>query len=356
LNVFNGELTFDEGTGNATLQPHDPAHWQTTLLPVDYRPEAECPRFDLFLREIFKPLADRDAMIEYLWELIGYTIQPTKDIAAWVLLTGDGSNGKTTLLEIIRTMLGEHAIAASIPELVNNDHGMAMLPGALMIIDEDLNKDYRLPDGFLKKVSENKTLSANPKFEHPFQFENQAIIWMAANAQPRSRDLSHGMIRRAHVVPFRRIFSVHEQDHGLKRYIVRHELPGILAGAVRGLQRLRARGYFEKPESASMVTTEWSSEASPLGLWAADSLEPIPGVEVKLSSAYAHYRQWAADTGHDKKSTLHSFGRALRDAKVQTPEGKEIGRYEIKRRATGNALVGYRLRHGIDDCDDVVPF
>jgi P4 family phage/plasmid primase-like protien len=349
LNVRNGEIHIEAKSGRASLRPHDPASRLTTVLPVEYDPDATCPRFDAFLREAFSPVdsdtgepapvTDLDSLTMYLWELIGYTIQPRKDHAAWVLLTGSGANGKSTLVNIVTALLGDHAASGQIADLTGNDHGLSILPGKLLFVDEDLDQNFRLPDGFIKKISENKMMTANPKHRAPYTFENTAIIWMACNSPPVTRDLSHGMMRRAHVIPFMRRFLAHEQDRGLARYIIGNELPGVLAGALRGLIRLRMRGQWDIPRTVDRATEHWMSRTNAVALWVSERMDVVDKTaRVRLMDAYADYRQWSRDTGHDHMVTRHGFRQALADHGLTTK--KSSGNQEMIRGRLVSDLEG----------------
>jgi P4 family phage/plasmid primase-like protien len=339
INCRNGELHIDSKSGNFELKPHDPASLLNSCLPVTWDPRAVCPKFDKFLSEIFAPSPESGETVRHLWELIGYTIQPRKDIATWVLLTGDGANGKTTLLNIMAALLGDHVLCAAVPDIVDDKHGMACLPGKLMMIDEDLNTKYRLPDGFLKKTSENKTLTANPKFEKTFRFENTVIVWMASNELPSTSDASHGMTRRAQVIHFGRTFTPVEQDKGLSRRIIRNEMSGILRKALQGLQRLRARGYWSPPAAVNVEKSRWSSQGSPISMWMHTMLIRTESDtdRVLLRDAYSHFRLWCQDQGMDRPMTKHSFRKTIESTGVKIKNG------------SGNKLTMYAAElRGID--------
>ena len=298
VNVRNGELYFDSKNGTYELKPHDPANFHTSCLNVDWNPKAKCDRFDQFLLEVFSMSVKPEDTIRHLWELIGYTMQGHKDLASWILLTGEGANGKTTLLKALTALLGSHAQNASVTEIAGNPHGINDLVGKLALIDEDLSSKYKLPDSFLKKISENKQMRANPKYETPFNFENRAIVWMATNVLPATDDVSHGMIRRAHVLHFGRKFLEHEQDKTLDATFAGPELPGIFRRAVEGLCRLRKRGQWDIPSEIQTRIKSWSTQASPLALWHHECVRAVKKSEksyVALKDLYSHYVLWCDD-------------------------------------------------------------
>jgi putative DNA primase/helicase len=101
LNVLNGELDLRTGA----LHPHDPKHLHTRLAPVPYDPAAVCPRWHLFLAEIFP--ADSE-LWEFLRLLTGYLLTgDTREQAAFFLV-GKGANGKSVLVETLRSLLGDY--------------------------------------------------------------------------------------------------------------------------------------------------------------------------------------------------------------------------------------------------------
>jgi len=323
INCQNGELHIDSKTGNFELEKHDPASLLNSCLPVAWDADAKCPGFDKFLMEVFANSSDPELVVQHLWELIGYTIQPRKDIATWVLLTGEGANGKTTLLNILSALLGDHVLCAAIPDIVSDKHGMACLPGKLMMIDEDLNTKYKLPDGFLKKTSENKTLTANPKFEKTFRFENTIIVWMASNELPSTSDVSHGMTRRAQVIHFGRTFAPAKQDRGLSRRIIRSEMSGILRSAIEGLQRLRSRGHWDPPGAINNEKRRWASQGSPVAMWTHSMFKTTgnDGDTVLFRDAYSHFRLWCQEQGLDRPMTKPSFRKSLESTGIPIRNG-----------------------------------
>jgi putative DNA primase/helicase len=103
LNCQNG--TLDLKTGE--LRPHDPLDYVTKIVPVEYDPDAEAPRFSAFLEEV---LVD-DGVIRFVQRFAGYSLTGDTRERAMAILWGGGKNGKSTLVELLLTMLGDYAPA-----------------------------------------------------------------------------------------------------------------------------------------------------------------------------------------------------------------------------------------------------
>jgi putative DNA primase/helicase len=76
--------------------------------------------FEQFLRRIFN---GNDALIRYVQMCIGYSVTGDVGEKALFFFYGTGDNGKTTLLETIRRMLGDYAGQVPIDTLMLKPQG-----------------------------------------------------------------------------------------------------------------------------------------------------------------------------------------------------------------------------------------
>lgn len=323
VNTLNCEVWINPNDGKIVAREHTPDSWLTNCLEVNFNPVATCPTFDLALKQIFQRNRDRDEIIRHLWEVIGYTIQPQKDLATWVLFHGEGANGKTVVLNILTKLLGRAALNKSIDELdvKKNNHAFADLPNRLAVIDEDLDSRTILPDATLKKISESKMLTANPKNRGTFEFLNTAIILFASNEYPKVKDLSHGLRRRALVFNFNRTFALHEQDLTLSRRIMETEMDGVLVQALKGFRRLRARGGWDVPASCQAAVNSWFQESNTVMEFINDALVIVPQSSVELGTMFNNYRMWCSESGHKHNYTKVNFRKALEAVGVPVVRG-----------------------------------
>lgn len=310
INCRNGELWLDDA-GGVRLRPHDPRTYLRHCLDLDYDPTATCPRFDAALTEIFSRAAPANGMVRHWWELIGYLIQPRRDIALILICEGGGSNGKTKLVETVQRLLGEGLVSAMrIQELSQDRFAMSDLLGKLMLVDDDVRAGIRLPDGELKQISEAKTITAQRKYGPSFTFTVRTVPVLLCNNPPSLADLSHGMQRRLMVVPFDRRFSEDEIDRELFPAIWASELPGILNGALAGLKRLIVRGYrFDQPAAVAKAEARWLSHSNPVPAFVRDRCRN--GGSTPTSELYEAYMAWCEDNGVTYKQQRLAFKRNL---------------------------------------------
>lgn len=323
INCCNGELV-TLNNGKYKFRKHKPEHNLTYCLDIDFNPAAECPIFNDTLQEIFEylPKAERLDTIRHLLEILAYTIQPLKNLSIWVLFQGQGANGKTVILQILSALLGNAALEIDIGLLnpMVNKHAFADLPGKMAIVDEDLKAKAVLPDSTLKKLSENKYLQANPKNKTPFRFQNTAICFISSNHWPVTRDLSHGLKRRAMVFTFDRVFTNEDIDPNRARRIIKTELPGVLNVLLKSLRRLRKRGHFQPSATCQRARDTWLNESSQSRTFVNECLQKESFAKTPFNQIWNVYLEWVVAEGIEKRHTKSGLKRALAEAgyKVQT--------------------------------------
>lgn len=332
INCKNGELWIDEESGEVELKEHNPESYLTYMIDCEYKPKADCPKFKRALKEIFENQSERT--IKHLWEIIGYTIQPKKNIASWVLFHGKGQNGKTVILNVLSALLGDSVIEKSICDLdtAKNNHALADLPGKLAVIDEDVAANLTLPDSLIKKISENKMLTANPKNAHTFRFQSIAIPILASNSWPRTLDLSEGLRRRALVFSFKRQFLPHEQDINLAQRIIEHELSGVLNEAIKGLQRLRKRNRWKTSNECDAAKHTWFSSNNQVAQFLDENVLENKKSLIPFITIWKRYITWSYDNG----IRMHL-------AKFRLKEEMNMGGFEVTYAGRRLVLKGYEL-------------
>jgi phage/plasmid-associated DNA primase len=85
---------------------------------------------------------------------------------------------------------------------------------------------------------------------------------------------------------------------GLHEHILNAEKLGIIAWAVRGLERLLAQARYTDPASSTVAIAKWKTSSDQLEEFFTDTLEFAPKGHLPRRAVYEAYRQWALSTGH----------------------------------------------------------
>jgi len=104
INLKNGRL--DVRTNK--LLEFDPEVIDFARIPVTYDPDAYCADLDKMLNKVFKH--DRE-VIDLFEEMVGYILIKNARFRKGFLLYGSGSNGKSTILNLLKKFIGEENLS-----------------------------------------------------------------------------------------------------------------------------------------------------------------------------------------------------------------------------------------------------
>ncbi len=355
INCQNGELWIDS-KGDVKLKKHRPQSYLLQVLNVTYEPAAECPMFEAALDRTFAKFEDREDIIEFIYEMIGYIIQPNKDLEKWFLFNGSGGDGKSALIRIVSALLGSAVLPESINMFATDKHVMSDVPGKLLIVDDDMDKRTKLPDGTIKKLCGRNELNGNPKGAKTERFSPATTLILSCNGLPRTDDLSEGGRRRPIVIPFN--MSFHKEGQGrvldISEQIVDNELDGVLNKAIEGLKRLRMREEFKEPKSCRVAKNNWIAESNMNALFVEECVEKTGDSKdkVPLKTLYDSYSRWCEDNSIKHNSGKHMFRKFMEDLGLDFGElGHNIKGFK-KIKIIPN--WEYALEFGdVDDFDDL---
>lgn len=308
VNTLSGEL---ELTDQGWMQrPHRREHYRTTLIPVRYDPAAQAPRFWQFLYDVFRDDLDRDDKVAVVLAMIGYTLMAHARHEKFVLLIGNGANGKSVLLRVIEALVGRENVAGVKPSQFDNKWQRAHLYMKLANIVSELPEGKVIADDELKAIVSGEISTVERKNRDPFDMRAFATCWFGTNHMPHTRDFSDGLYRRAVIVPFNRQFAEHEQDEQLADKLI-SELPGILNLALNCYAHASRHG-FTLPESSIRAREEWRREADQVRSFVAERCEMDPAGEITLADLYLNFEIWARRSGVRNIVGKVQFGKRIR--------------------------------------------
>ena len=332
INCANGELWILPG-GKLDLQPHRANSHLRDCLSINYDPDAECPRYDEAVLQIFSKASDPKKMVRHWHELCGFFLAPRRTEPKIVVLRGTGSNGKTKLMGTVAKVMGEDLVAYfRVESLENNRFAIGSLLGKKLMVDDDVGAGTRLPDGELKKISEPKPLTGERKHGAQFNFVIRTVPVLLCNNVPSVADLTEGMQRRLMVIPFDQSFK-NSANPVLFPEIWTHELPGILNRFLKGLRRLSKRGRFKEPTDVREATAKLLRDANPLPGFLDDRCSRDPQASCLMRDLYKAYCDWCTEMGITKTQQQPNVRRNLVHLGYKEGHGNK-----------GNKVYGLKLR------------
>jgi P4 family phage/plasmid primase-like protien len=294
INVLNGELSRVDGKW--ALLTHDRGQYRTTQLPVEYEPGATAPRFIQFLREIFEPDEEQALKVQLVCELLGYSLMSHCRFEKFIMMIGEGANGKSVLLAVLEALVGRRNVAAVQPSEFANKFQRAHLQDKLANIVSELKEGAVIDDNALKAITSGEVTTVERKHKDPFDLHPFSTCWFGANHLPHTRDFSDALFRRAVVIPFNRVFTENEQDKKLKDSLL-DELPGILNLALDAFGAVIDRGIFTHVNEVEKAKGEWRREIDQVHQFVDDECELGAGFSITSTLLYQKYREWSFDQG-----------------------------------------------------------
>ena len=244
INLDNGVLNINNGE----LLAHDKKYNFLYCLPYNYNPEARAPKFEKFLDDV---TLGRQCLKNVLLEYMGYILSGSPYIyQKCLILDGAGKNGKTTLLKVIKALVGRENIAnISIESLIGNVFSSSGLHGKLVnISEEEPPKSFREQNGVFKNLTGDGTINAQYKYGNAFEFDNRSKLVITYNEMPYLADTTKGMLRRLMIVPFDYDLENEHKDKvnpNIDKDLAK-ELEGIFILALEGYKRLCEQKGFTK--------------------------------------------------------------------------------------------------------------
>lgn len=267
-------------------------------IPVTYDPSAYCADLDKMLNRVF--LGDRE-VINLFEEMLGAVLLKHNRYQKAFLFYGNGSNGKSTILDLIKTFLGGRNYSAIALEKVTDRFNTVELENKLANIGDDVDNVTLKDTGTLKKLFSGNAIMVERKGERPYTIEPYATHIYSCNAIPRSFDKSEGFYRRWLLIPFNARFSSDDEDYDpmIGDKITSDEaLSYLLNIGIRGAKRLMKKGYFTEPKSVKDALEAYKADNSTVLSWIDDTeLDEDYFLDKPRDVLYSEFADWCKVSG-----------------------------------------------------------
>lgn len=288
VNVKNG--LFNLRTGEMT--PHTPEYLSMIQLPITYDPSAECPNIKAFFNDVLKP--ENVLTVE---ELFGYCLLRDQPYQKAFLLYGEGENGKSKLLDLLRVFLGKEDNCSSISWQMLEEHRYAVsqLRHRLANIYADLKTRAIYDTGNFKSLTGQDTVTAEDKYQDQYQFKSFAKLIFSCNQPPIvNNDDSKAFWRRWQLIQFPNSFPPEKRDVNiLDKLTTEEELSGLLNVAIEGLHRLRNQGYFTSETTPDITSKDYNRMADSVKYFLSDGYCQFDyRLSIEVDELYNYYKQF----------------------------------------------------------------
>jgi putative DNA primase/helicase len=304
-------------------------------------------------------------MVSYLQKAFGCAATGKPEKLLFVLY-GEGNNGKTTLLEVIRDALGDKEYAGQVQvdslmirpkealsnNAVNTD--LADLQGCRFVSSSEVEQGQRLSLSRVKYLTGLGQIKARRLRENMITFRPTYKLFLDCNHKPVIADPNDAIWNRVKCIPFKTQIPQGEIDTGLPVKL-RTELAGILRWIAEGAALYCREGLGDPPDVMA-ATEQYRQESDRLKDFFEDRCTVAAGGDVNswkkekwwvpVADLYGTYSAWAEASG-DK----HPLSKGLFDERLQ-----KLGRKQDRVRPDGGrdtkqirVWLGIRFRTLQDD-------
>ena len=263
INVKNGLYNLQTGG----FMSHTPDIFTINQLDCEYDPNA----YDDEVYKVITSLACNDEqIITLLIQMIGYFLLGDCRFQKSFILLGNGRNGKSMFLEMIRKWLGEDNCSSLALEDLSEKFRTAEIVGKVINIGDDSGHNLLQNTAIFKKLVTGDSITIERKNQHPFKYRNKAKMIFAANSLPPTTDKSDGFFRRCIIIPFNAIYHETDPDYDenkLDKLITKNAKNYLLLLGITGLKSLLQEKMFSVPTNSRALVTYYEMANNNVLMW-----------------------------------------------------------------------------------------
>lgn len=321
LGVANGVVDLRSGE----FRPARPGDRVKRTCRVEWQGfEAPTPLWPAFVQEI---VGDDPEVAAFLQRVFGYAITGLSCEPLFVVLAGEGRNGKTVMVETLGKVLGDYM--APIPAELLLDQGQARdadkptptimsLNGLRVAYATESDENRRFSVARVKWLSGDDRLTGRYMWDRdPSSFYPTHTLFLLTNHKPHAGAHEYAFWDRLRLVnfPYRYVDNPTRENERLRDRTIpdrlEQELPGILAWLVRGCL-LWQRDGIAPPKSVLAATEEYQREEDHVQDFVDECLlltEPTD--RVSATEIYDLYTRWYFKNRGKYVPSMNAFGKQL---------------------------------------------
>ena len=317
-----------------------PKYPLTSKIPIEYDPDAECPKFEEYLSEVAATSKDRKKLQEYAGYCLHHWNTPYNRA---LLLLGPTQSGKSVFLNLLTDLLGDdNVLNETVQRLCNKDFPQAGLLDTIANINADLGTGKIRDTGVFKRFIAGDKVEIEPKFKGQIKIEPDQKHLYAANQVPEVPDADGAFYERLLFVKFPNTIPRDDRNPQLKNELL-EESSGILNWMLDGYARLMDQNGFTNDRDKEQSASIWKQYGDSISRFIEKSIVEDLTNEIDAKEVYEHYKMKTKSEGLSPKRQ-----KALTERLHQN--------FSMNKTREGTGDMRYTVYQGIDlksDDDDV---
>lgn len=269
----------------------------TNKIPWDFNRQASSEVIDNMLDNVSCKDAETRSLLE---EIVGACMYRSNTLAGGkaFILTGTGSNGKSTYLKTLSNLMSEKNISSLDLKKLGDRFSTVMMFGKLANIGDDISNEFVTDTAVFKKIVTGETIDAEQKGQPKFDFKPFCKLLFSANSIPRmgKGSDSQAIMRRLVIVPFNAKFKSDDPNF---RPGIEDDLKGqesmeyLIQLGIQGLKRVLETKNFTTSAAMQQELEEYEERNNPLLMFVKDCEDEDFELENEPTSAvYERYKEF----------------------------------------------------------------
>ena len=262
---------------------------------VKFDPDAKCPRWDKFLESALPVERDRGM----IYEMMALCFIRLNLVQKGYVLHGIGHNGKSTVCNILRNMLGaRNTCSLPMNALQGKDFSGWEIYGKSANISGDGGTEPIRHTTFLKKLLGGDAVKCEGKYRDPFDFVSTCSMIFVHNELPSINDSSDGFARKMQTVHFAKQFYGSKRDRSVDR--IKDDV-GELSGIFNKLLPIICRIYrdrnLEYEDDVKVIKDLWLKRSDSVYRFISEYLVLNPGGHLTIKDCKMAYLNMCSELG-----------------------------------------------------------
>lgn len=317
LVAFNNGV-YDSST--FTFRDGRPEDYITFSTKVDFDPDTPheqhpCwPEVRKLLENVLPDAEVRDYFVKHMATLLIGGNEAQK----FHILTGSGSNGKSMLMNLVTTALGDYAVKVPISLLTQGRNKSSAaspevirIKGKRFVTMQEPDEGVALNSGLMKEFASGEKITARDLYagsKSIIDFDVQAKFHLACNEKPKIQTTDGGTWRRLVVIDFPTKFVVKptepfemQMDESLQHKVVSEAWSKcFMRYLVQVLEDGKGHRKLTPPAKVMSYTNEYQAENDSLTRFLQDHLQPVDTTEdnapypelITKAELAKQYKEW----------------------------------------------------------------
>ena len=235
---------------------------------LNWNEHADYAWWEDFLGELFANNDGTTELVQFMREVFGYTLTGSIGEQKIFIHYGEGSNGKSKVLEALALICGSYSTRMGGGTLAKGKNAIqkeldrhgAKIEGKRCVLIDDVDSKTQWNEGLVKNFT-SKGIPARKLYEEERDIPNRAKFHLGCNEAPAPESQNYGILRRLCIIHYKRQFEPSNAEEVRIEARMHEFREGILCWAVEGYRAvLKGSGKISYPLEVQGSVEDYRAE------------------------------------------------------------------------------------------------